>query len=133
MTTLPDKPSELIRLALDDLAKVERSKRYVVNMNGWHEPNGRCAVCLAGAVMAQHFGASPKQNMFPSDYHEETCGKLQALDHFRLGWADDGIDCMDLEPNDSVTNRDIPGYSDDRPGFKRALRKLAKDLEKEGL
>ena len=35
---LPGKPSALIRLALHDLALVERSKKYRVDMGSWHMP-----------------------------------------------------------------------------------------------
>lgn len=52
------KLSDLLEVALKDLVSVERMKKtYVVNMGLWHSPsyhdeNGRCAVCLAGSVMA---------------------------------------------------------------------------------
>lgn len=55
---LPTVPSQLLRLALDDLRKVERSKRYAVDMGSWHEPNQYddkdnrvCAVCFTGALL----------------------------------------------------------------------------------
>lgn len=52
---LPNKPSELIAIALADLIKVEKSKKFRVAMGAWHwTPPGSnvCHVCLAGAVMA---------------------------------------------------------------------------------
>lgn len=57
-TQLPDKPSELIRLALKDLRKTERQFwKYKIDMDIWHSGKtstlSRCSVCLAGAVMAQ--------------------------------------------------------------------------------
>ena len=56
VATLPDKPSELIRLALSDLEKCEGDSRYEVDMNEWHVPTQKghvCYVCLAGSVMAK--------------------------------------------------------------------------------
>lgn len=66
---LPNKPSELIRLAVKDLVLVENDKRYSVNMHEWHTPwfvdNDYdidyeseesviiCSVCFAGSVMAK--------------------------------------------------------------------------------
>ena len=55
---LPNKPSELIRLAIKDLSAVEKLKEYKVDMHTWHEaPNDynyyKCQVCFGGAVMAR--------------------------------------------------------------------------------
>ena len=36
---LPDKPSELIRVALGDLAKCMADPRYFIDMRGWHIPH----------------------------------------------------------------------------------------------
>lgn len=62
MTQLPDKPSELIRLAVADLERAEASPDYIIDMGCWHEPipNGLCAVCFAGAVIAGTLGAHPR-------------------------------------------------------------------------
>src|SRR5579863_603030 len=38
---LPVKPSRLILLALKDLEKTERSKKYKADMNYWHVKEGR--------------------------------------------------------------------------------------------
>lgn len=63
---LPDKPSALIRLALRDLEKTERSRSYKVAMHTWHESNGHCTVCFAGAVMAQTLNIPKNMDMDPS-------------------------------------------------------------------
>jgi hypothetical protein len=41
---LPKKPSALLRLALADLEKAEKSPRVKINMGEWHETNGHCTV-----------------------------------------------------------------------------------------
>ena len=35
---LPDKPSELILIALKDLRAAEASEKYDINMEDWHNP-----------------------------------------------------------------------------------------------
>lgn len=132
---LPDKPSELIRVALDDLKKCEASPGYRINMNNWHIPlgAGTCEVCLAGAVMAQSLGSSPRHDMSPPSFVGSESKKLRALDCFRMGdaWSGTnamGFDCPDLE--DLV---EIPEYRDDPEAFHKAMRALADDLEGAGL
>lgn len=63
---LPRKLSETIRVALTDLASVERSPRFIVDMGTWFQrsdPEDRqtpCEVCFAGSVMARTLGVSFK-------------------------------------------------------------------------
>ena len=47
------KPSELIRLAVGDMKKVEQSEEHTLDMDDWYYDldNGGCSVCMAGAVM----------------------------------------------------------------------------------
>lgn len=50
------KLSDLMEVAIKDLRLVERQKKtYRIWMGDWHEPksDGKCAVCLAGSVMAK--------------------------------------------------------------------------------
>lgn len=106
MSRLPDRPSELIRLALRDLRSAIASG-YLVNMNDWHTPllrreggefvvsrdergRARCEVCLAGAVMACSLGAPRDRDMGPFEI------ALAAM-----GRTDDGS----LTPSDRVEVR----------------------------
>ena len=101
MKELPDKPSELIRLALEDLRKAEADPRYTVNMNVWHEEQldgearRTCSVCLAGAVMAGTLEKSPFDVLEP-----ENCGrhqsKLKALNQFRMGELHAGLSLIPI-------------------------------------
>jgi hypothetical protein len=54
---LPDKPSDLLQLALDDLELCEKDRNYTIDMSEWHTPSQdeseKCAVCIAGAVIAK--------------------------------------------------------------------------------
>lgn len=133
-TKLPDKPSALIRLALKDLEKCERSRKYKINMSVWHEPNGKCSVCMAGAIMAQRLNCDPGKELAPWQdglFDADTRGKLDAVDWFRMGCVDMGLHGMGIDriyPDQKVTD-----YHRDRSQFKRDMRKLASLLAKEGL
>ena len=48
----PKKLWKLLELAMTDLAKAERSKKFKIDMGTWLSTNGTCKVCLAGSVMA---------------------------------------------------------------------------------
>ena len=147
--TLPKKPSALLRLALDDLAKVERDKRFVVNMNEWFKSNGHCQVCMAGSVMAKTLGVPIGERI--STWENRTCNldhfpvkvynKFLALNEFRqycfmyaleyLGVPDKKIKlaCAALQ----ALGMPRIEYEDDRTAFKRNMRRVASVLEKHGL
>lgn len=131
---LPDKPSELIRLALADLRKVEAMpKRFAVRMASWHEPNGVCRVCLAGAVMAQTLQVDDRYSVRRDGwkFDIDTSEKLKSLDEFRSGWINDALGrtgnvrCME-------ELRWMTDYHDNRERFHADMEQLAKDLEAKG-
>ena len=130
-TTLPDKPSALIRVALADLRKVERDKRYKVDMANWHEPGvDVCYVCLAGAVMAKSIRIDPKASCTPKG--TEHSSKLYALNRLRegrVGWAFHNLGIRD---DGNKFDRYITVYSFDPEAFHADMNKLADDLEAAG-
>ena len=141
MANLPDKPSELIRVALADLRKVEAMpKVYRINMEDWWfagtNDEAGCSVCLAGAVMAETLGAPRDDGASPSDFPNGLRGKLLALDSFRQGEVLSGLIDMDQDWDAEVgesLNRAISAYSLDPECFHRDMNKLADDLEAVGL
>jgi hypothetical protein len=109
---LPNLPSELITVALADLAKVEASGFYTVDMSRWYEfkrdrdfedysePShiAGCAVCFGGSVIAGSLGANAQapvsglNYLTPEDFHSPTIrAKLWALDCFRQGDIQGGL------------------------------------------
>ena len=91
---LPEKLSELIRVALADAKLIQKDPRYKINMSTWHSPANsriredtgtRCYVCLAGCVMAKSLGFSPQEFHEPSQLDQELERKLRALDLIRSG------------------------------------------------
>lgn len=143
MTTLPDKPSALIRLALADLRKVESMpETYRVDMDRWHHPMlGKCSVCLAGSVIAQTLGEDPAVDTDPDEIAADAEGfgdKLSALNSFRVGDTHWGIHTMlgvsaarDLP--ETLQAALITPYATDPEAFHRDMSRLADDLSAAGL
>ena len=143
-TTLPTKPSELIRVALRDLRACEADDRYVVNMWRWHWPTtdhrGRkvCAVCLAGAVLAKTIGAPRERRIVDYDLSKSLENGLDALDCFRLGRIDFGLELLnfDLSALDAQWTqyaRESEYYESDPDEFHRRMKNLANYFESHGL
>ena len=142
---LPDKPSALIRLALEDLKKVEQLPEYHVDMEYWHTYNiqtiapGKCTVCLGGAVIAQEFDAPVDEDIYPGGWSidEDSEQKIRALDQFRKGAILDGFDEMKLvyDEESLIANfgyLPICPYRTNKEGFYKDMESLAKDLEEHG-
>ena len=140
MNKLPEKPSELIRLALHDLELCEQNDRYAINMDRWHVPSeNKCYVCLAGSVMAKSLNADAWNYLEPYDYIYKIKIKLLVLDEFRKGHVHKGIILLFPESfghmrfDNLSCCRDIIPYEENPIKFKQQMHKLADDLEKEGL
>lgn len=161
MISLPNKPSELITIALDDMRKVEANPLYSVYMYDWHLPskplrNGEvvpCNVCMAGAVMAGTLGAAITDELTPSHYRYMpaaafamgTTEKLQALDDLRRGDLLDFIYSLSNAVSTDLTGAEqptmdfivsdgrLPEYDEEEPTpFYSYLRKYAAQLEASG-
>ncbi|RBP36916.1 hypothetical protein DES53_11557 [Roseimicrobium gellanilyticum] len=138
LTTLPGKPSALIRVALADLRKVEALPDiYRVNMDVWHREHRAdavCEVCLAGSMISQSLGAQPGEHRGPEDFDQETTWKLYALNEFRVGNVYDGLTYLDRSDLWlGADTRTITEYTTSPSGFHRDMQKLAGDLEAVGL
>lgn len=91
---LSDRPSALIRQAMDDLEYVERTPGYKVHMGIWHGMRGgSCYVCMAGSVMAGTLQADMSRDYTTGSFQDRhnTSGKLNALDAFRQGLVTLGV------------------------------------------
>jgi hypothetical protein len=139
--TLPDKPSELILLALEDLEKTEKDYRYKIDMDVYHDRlvgNGMiCSVCLAGAVMAQRLSPDNTDRcLMPGYFNTKIRDKLYALNSFRQGEIYSGL----YEMNKSFSRDDVDQidafvtpYELDPGEFKSDMRRLAQELSDIGL
>lgn len=126
--SLPDQPSELLELALNDLEQVENDPSYDINMNDWHYPRDTgCSVCFAGAVMAGTLGAAPGEELSPEDFEQSNDAyKLYALDSARGG--DWGAFMDELRIYHNVPDElfeelpNVTAYADDPEQFKANIR-----------
>jgi len=100
---LPDLPSELIRVAIEDTKKILEDKHYKLDLRRWHDydkDDGRCTVCFGGAVMSKSLGLSPNITAIPSSFSASTARKLSALDCFRSGKLYDGCLMMGIDKDE---------------------------------
>lgn len=102
------KPSRMIQLALEDYDAVVKSKKYMINMGDWHEPQrginkehyydsegvfglgkdertASCSVCFAGSVMANRYNVPANRNTVPRHFGPETESKFLMLNGARSG------------------------------------------------
>lgn len=104
---MPEKLSDCIILALRDLESVEKSRDFKVDMNAWFESNddddgGKCCVCFAGAVMAQH-GArevGPRAGyteLTPRSFGFYNSRRFLALNHIRNGHVPSAFRILNLD------------------------------------
>jgi len=141
------KPSQLIRLSIEDLIKCENSPKYSIDMGDWHVPGKEtCQVCLAGAVMAQtcefsfdydsdkdESSDNPYSRRWP-EFNNLDGSIFKALNHFREGDVDEAFEKLNIE-NDNVAeelSRGIVEYEDNPTEFKSEMLILASDLEAAG-
>lgn len=87
---LPDRLSALLRLAVADAQKCEQDPRYRLDMDEWHDPDfdvdGKCGVCMAGAVMAKTLGVPFDRVVTPSTlFDSDSKMKLLAINQARVG------------------------------------------------
>lgn len=144
---LPQIPSQLIRLACDDLEWVRaRPETYVIDMGLWMTPldSNRCAVCMAGAVMAFSLKAPITKSKVPFDYGAPNANRLVALDHFRVGKIDEGLyslgyDIPRLPPNliakvlaEATKRGPWYEYETSRVKFLAQMKRLARAFAKHG-
>ena len=113
-------PSDLILLALDDLAKCEGDDNYEVVMGTWHQPSGYwdgvCTVCLAGAVMVKTLKALPEKYLTPFDFSRSNSAALHALNCFRVGAVHAGLGLLGIDPRKyPLEDREIIVYPEISP------------------
>jgi hypothetical protein len=77
---LPDKMSELLQIALNDLNTIKSDDTYVVDFKSYHTPDDRkCRVCLAGCVIAITLNMDKSRDAHPSGYDRDTAHKLEFI------------------------------------------------------
>lgn len=138
--SLPNKPSALIRVALADLERAEKTEGFSVNMNAWHsfnERSGKREVCLGGAVAAFSLQEPPTQIFCFFDVNRAPTlrNKLMAINLFRIGgsYIASGLAMCNEELHANLTeNITITPYSIHPAKFKSDMNNLADLFEKHG-
>ena len=132
------KPSELIRVALNDLSTCDRDPRYFIHMGTWHGPVNSgtympsCGVCLAGAVMAMRMHCNHRFSFEPKSFSSEYEDVLTALNLFRIGNVAVALDVLGLPSRGIADYYRIAPYTTDRMQFQTDLLNLADDLANVG-
>ena len=135
LKSLPDKPSELIALALHDFEIVEQLDDYIIDMGCWHKfipKMGKCKVCFAGAVIASslHF---PKEKVWSELDSTSENLKILALDWFRLGFLREGFEEMSIAfPSELPDQIPIVPYSISATEFKKGIISIIARLQEIG-
>lgn len=137
---LPTLLSDCITLALTDLEKVEKSRKYTVNMSVFHEPSGgewhdkKCSVCFAGSVIANTLGADISKSLEPADFNKHNENRLYALDSLRMGWIDTAFEYLGKKKPEILSNKAFPvvAYSQSPVQFKKDMANLAALLKATG-
>ena len=131
---LPSKPSELIRVALADLAKCEAMpETYRIDMSVWHLAlDNSCHICLAGAVMAQTLGVEPGYDYWPEVSDTDIYCRLIALNAFRQGLVQQGLFSVGCNLG-NIDPWKITDYKADPIQFRKDMEKLADWLESQGV
>ena len=84
---LPKYPSQLLKLALDDIAVINKDERYEIDADEWHMPNKKtCLVCLSGAVLANTLKFNIKNKEVK--YIQETIDEIGVDNCIKLGFID---------------------------------------------
>lgn len=114
--TLPDKPSDLLAVALNDLEACSQDSNYRINFETWHKPLKPkdssqfvtddtpqvCQVGFAGSVMAKTLQCDASLRIEAGDtsvFHKDTIKKLLALDELRKGYVRVALQRMGAKPD----------------------------------
>ena len=137
------KLSDLLEIAQRDLKQIEKDPRYLVRMGTWHSAarDGKCAVCLAGAVMAVSLEIPHGTKVRPFDrshFSQRSWRKLEAINYARSGDISAALTSLDYALNTTSTvprglDRDLILYIESQTDFHVSIKVLIKNLRAEGL
>lgn len=138
--------SGTLEVALSDLTKVRRSKKYKPQFYSWHSAvtvtktgTTTCHVCLAGSVMAKTFNCPINKTRFPhhlGEMHGDRVRRaLVALNYYRMGNLKAAI--KELHPEISLAHIPKTRMYKKTPkvwtAFYRDTRKIIKWLKSVGI
>lgn len=126
----------LLKLAIDDLKKVERlPKKYIISMHDWHnydEDTGKCRVCMAGAVLACTVKIGKTTSV--GSETEELDRQTSAINALRCGRVAEAYEVLyqkTMAPAKvSRLDDNITSYNDDKEQFHEDIKRLHATLKK---
>ena len=140
---VPERLSDLIRMALADLNNIEVNPNYIVDMLEWHRKDDDspiCRVCLAGSVMANTLDAPLEEDLAPFDFGKDWEVALHILDDLRHSFISTptfrslfvGEEVLERIKYD-IASVGVPRYDKEPLLFKARLSEIASILEGAGL
>ena len=138
MKTLPNIPSELLSIALEDLKLCEKDPDYKIEMNAWHNWESRkkvCYVCLAGAFLAKSH-AFPKNQTFNYTNignNRELDRQIHSLNMFRCGFIGAGLSFLNIVDKKGIMSQRVTDYSVNPSQFKKDIVSIISTLKKNNL
>jgi hypothetical protein len=132
---LPDLPSDLLSMALQDLCAVEQStQEYAIDMTKWHVPGrGVCYVCLAGALLTRFLEMDELVHHPQGRFDDVTFQKLGAVDLFRCGSLRSGVRFMGLPVPPGLCDMEVTAYDEDPSSFRTCIAMASQELKRVGL
>lgn len=130
---LPDKLSELGRLALRDMDEVLKNPKYKLDMGEWHRQiHNTCHVCLAGCIMARTFKIPFSERSNPVKFDERE--KLWALHDLQSGYVHMALTTFGVTIKHKDCPPDFNGYADSDPAkWRKQIEIVLTELESKGL
>ena len=132
MKTLPNNLIDLLKIAVKDLKKCKADPKYNIEMGLWHEPerNGKCSVCIAGAIIAKTLKTNIAEEKSPHQFRHKSSDiywKLVLIDKIRCGtWTPILFEILIWD----IPNIDLQKYNLEE-GNLDEWEKLIKDLKDE--
>lgn len=143
LAKLPNKLWQLAEMALRDLERAEKSKKFTIDMSEWYVTNGKCSVCMAGAVLAfsvapkcykDHFQDYRNRNILRPEWVDDVdlAEKLHAINHLRCGEIQEALrrlpGCQEAILPPAMGYFYMPEYGEEdfKANFKRLISYLKK-------
>lgn len=150
---LPDYPSQILEVALEDLEKCEKDPKFSINMSTWSRVglDGVCEVCLGGSVLAKTIGKMPVRGscITPANLGDSRLERtLLFIDGCRPNFIDREpvqfvvrLSNIIMDPSWDLVKRVVEraqsieflAYGKDPDGFKEFIRWLIEEFKKEDL
>lgn len=137
-----DKLWQIWEIALTDLKLAE--KTCDIDMRYWCIPpttkGEACVVCAAGSIIHRRldikaFIKEGQEEITPTDFDEETMGKLEAINELREGLISDAYQSLHQNYHKNLLPQkwNMPNYGDGSKKFFERAKELLAYLEKEDI